>query len=265
MRKLIEYVSILVICVMIITSSYALVLAQEQQAVQGKEDKARKLLTTDHIVLLQTEVEAQGIQSLELVRIAESEEKSLADYLENSLFIGDSRTVGWQQSGNLKSEDVFARVGMSVFNYDNTENQAIQDGESLEYKLQMGDFDTVFVMLGVNEVGYPFESIIEEYEALLDQVLEGNPEAKLYLLGNLHVSQVYEEKDSIISNDRIDALNLEIKQLAKEYDGIYFDPNEVYDDQQGAMASTYTKDGIHLIGSYYDQLSDWLLLQLKES
>lgn len=109
--------------------------------------------------------------------------------LEDCLFIGDSRTVGLYEFSSLKDADFFANVGMSVYNISKAEVYN-KDGKriTLLQMLQEKQYKKVFIMLGINEVGYHFDTTVGKYKELVDFIREHQKNMQIVIQSNLHVT-----------------------------------------------------------------------------
>ena len=83
-------------------------------------------------------------------------------YFDDALFIGDSRTVGLYEYGNLGNALVLADPGMNVYKVFNRSFK-LPSGESktLEEILTEKQFGKIYVMLGINELGYDFDQTVK--------------------------------------------------------------------------------------------------------
>ena len=111
-------------------------------------------------------------------------------------------------------------------------------------------------MLGINEVGNDLESVITFYRAIVEKVKAHQPDAIIFLMANLRVSQSAET--SVISNNSINTLNSMISQLSDNKKVFYIDVNPMYDDGTGYLTEAYTFDGVHPLAAYYVDWCDWL-------
>lgn len=177
----------------------------------------------------------------------------------NVLFIGDSRTVGLSEYGDLGEAQVFANTGMSVFNLMSAE-ETMADGEkmTLEQLLSSQSFRRIYLMLGINELGYPKNEIVTKYRSIVARIQELQPDAYLILEGNLHVTQEKAAKSPVYGNDKINELNKEIWQIAVDTGCGYLDVNVLFDDATGSLSAEYSTDGSHILGKYYRQWAQWL-------
>ncbi len=80
------------------------------------------------------------------------------DPFSNALFIGDSRTVGIAEYSGITEADFFAFTGMSVYSALKKESSvgSWKKGTLLADALQSQQYDRVYLMLGVNELGYNY-------------------------------------------------------------------------------------------------------------
>ena len=184
---------------------------------------------------------------------------SLKEDFSGVLFIGDSRTVGLSEYGDLGQAEVFADSGMSVFTlFNKTVKLRSQEKSGLEELLCSRKFDTIFFMLGINELGYDYDSIVKQYKRTVEKVHELQPDAAIVLGANLHVTAEKASGSSIYNNDRINALNRDIKSMAEASGYVYLDVNQVFDDENGNLAAGYSSDGAHILGKYYSVWVDWI-------
>lgn len=180
------------------------------------------------------------------------------------LFVGDSRTVGLSEYGKLGNADVFADTGMSVYNVTKKALPA-PDGEkhTLDERLQEKNYQIILLMLGINELGYDRNVSYKRYAELVEHIRELQPDAWIVLEANLHVTQAQSEKDNIFNNENINQVNENIRQLAQENGLGYLDVNVLFDDENGCLKADYSADGAHVLGSYYDDWSAWILQELQ--
>lgn len=178
--------------------------------------------------------------------------------MSNALFIGDSRTVGLMEYSGLES-DFFASVGMSVYNVEDEEVSVPNVGKvTLDQLLSNREYDTIYLMLGINELGYDMDQTVDVYGKLVEDISKSQPDAKIMIQANLHVTQEKSQNHDYITNERIDEFNDKIAGLADGKNIFYLDANPEYDDENGAMSAEVTSDGAHLYAKYYEQWGTWI-------
>lgn len=185
-------------------------------------------------------------------------------YFDDALFIGDSRTEGLYEYGNLQGAKVLAATGMNVYKVFETEFP-MPDGEmkTLEQVVEENDFGKVYIMLGVNELGYDFDTTLDKYKELLYWIQEKEPYALIFLQANMHVTEKMSEESPYCKNDKIDRFNEATKELADGETVFYLDVNTLFDNEHGALDTQYTVDQSHVLGKYYIPWVDWILTQAR--
>ena len=179
---------------------------------------------------------------------------------EGALFIGDSRTVGIGKYAGITEADFFATTGMSVYSIFDEKVKVGDHTEkcTLETLLSEAQYDRIYLMLGINELGYNLDRTAETYGAVVARLQELQPEAYVYIQANLHVTKKKSDSDKTYNNDRINRLNESISAFADGQKVHYLDVNPVYDDENGAMTANYTWDEIHLLAKHYALWADYL-------
>ena len=181
------------------------------------------------------------------------------EYFDDALFIGDSRTVGISEYGDLNNAIFFANTGMSVYNVFEKNVSVPQVGKlKLEQLLTYKKFGKIYIMLGINELGYNQEKTLKKYKDLLKFIQEKQSNAIIYIEANLHVTAERSNKDKTINNININKINNEISKLADNEKIFFIDVNEKFDDENGNLSSNYTQDNVHIYAKYYKEWSEWL-------
>lgn len=185
--------------------------------------------------------------------------------MEGTLFIGDSRTIGLLEYAGIEGATFFATIGMNVYKADTEEVSVPGVGKlTLPSLLDSRQFTRVYVMLGINELGYPLSSTLKKYGELIGSIQAAQPEALIFLQANLHVTKERSERDEVINNPKIDALNGAIAQLADQSRVFYLDANCMFDDADGALSEEKSGDSAHPLGRYYREWGAWIAAQTDE-
>lgn len=181
-------------------------------------------------------------------------------YFADALFIGDSRTVGLSEYGRLSGATYFADVGMSCYSvFQTTVNVPGVGNTDLASLLASRSFGKIYLMLGINELGYAYENTVRQYTAVVQQLRAAAPQALLILEGNLHVSAAKDAEGTYINNAGINYLNAAFASLADNQRVFYIDVNVLFDDENGALRKDATGDGVHPYGTGYAEWSQWLM------
>lgn len=178
---------------------------------------------------------------------------------DNCLFIGDSRTIGLRDYGNLGKADVFATIGMNSFRVlSERVNVPGVGNTTLDGLLSSRKYAKIYFMLGLNEIGYDTNSVIKKYGTVIEHLSTVCPDSKIVLCANLHIKNSRSSSDPVYNNTVLNKLNDGLKALANGKSIVYLDVNPLFDDANGALRADYTVDDFHLIGKYYDQWCAWL-------
>ena len=161
--------------------------------------------------------------------------------------------------GRLGSADYFANAGMSVFNlFDKVVEDQNFTAQSLCQLLGSREYETIYLMLGINEVGYPLSSLEKQYASVVKQIRELEPNASLVLQGNLGVTRDKAAKQAYFSPDSVNALNEMIAALADGKTIFYLPPADIFSDEEGYLKSDITGDGVHPYAAEYLTWAAWL-------
>ncbi len=181
-------------------------------------------------------------------------------WFENTLFIGESRTVGLRDYARSGNAEYFCKVGMTVFNV--TKESCADNGrfssQTLESLLSSKTYDHIFINLGINECGYPAKTITAKYQKLIDLIRDKQPNAKIILQGVLTVTEKYAGSKDHFKPSNIQALNKKIKGLSDGKTIFYIDANPYFTDPDGYLYTDITGDGAHFTGKYYKVWANWI-------
>lgn len=202
--------------------------------------------------------------SSESVMSSESAEggENINILMKDSLFIGDSRTVGLMEYAELSDADFFCNVGMSVYNINKKPVSVPNVGKvTFSELISNKKYGKIYIMLGVNEVGYETKTTLSKYSELISLIKQNQPNAAVFIEANLHVAKSRSDSDKTVNNAAIDNLNAELKKLADGKTVFYLDANTVFDDGAGNLAADKTADGTHLYAKYYAEWGRWIVSQ----
>lgn len=180
----------------------------------------------------------------------------------DALFIGDSRTVGLMEYAGIDGANYFCTVGMSVYNIHKKPVSVPNVGKVTLTELLNGKkYGKIYIMLGVNEVGYEFSSTVEKYRELIEFIKDKQSNAVIFIQANLHVSKSRSDRDKVVNNTAINGLNAELAKLADEKSIFYLDANILFDDEAGGLSADKSGDSTHLYAKYYREWGEWIIRQ----
>lgn len=188
-------------------------------------------------------------------------------YFSDALFVGDSRTVGLYEYGDMGPVTSFlARESTSVYDlFDDEKMEYAPRGKepterTLKDLLSKAKFRKIYLSVGVNELGVPdTEDYYREYRKVIEKIHKLQPEAVIYIQGIMHVSKAMSSTDGVYNNTAIVQRNEAIATLANGRSIFYIDMNEDLCDENGDLKADLTGDGIHLKASACALWHDYLL------
>lgn len=184
------------------------------------------------------------------------------EYFSDALFLGDSRTVGFYLYARIPGATYFARTSMNVYNVFDDKPSETKDTESynLSELLAERKFRKIYILLGINEIGYSHTSVVKNYSSVIEYIKQYQPEAKIIIQSNMHVTKKKSDSNpNTFANSRIDELNRRLSALADNKKVFYLGFEEIFDDESGALSVEYSGDGIHLYAKCYKLWRDWIL------
>ena len=185
-------------------------------------------------------------------------------FFDDALFIGDSRMVSSAYYARLGKADYFTDVGMNVFQmFSVTASDDNFDATDLTTLLQNRTYKKIFIMLGINECGYPMSSLLSTYQEDIDTLKSLQPDATIYLLKVYGVSRSVAESASYFSPQRLQEVNDGIAGLADGKKVHCLDASHLYCDDEGYMKEEYTSDGVHPYAKDAALFAQWLCQQIS--
>lgn len=181
-------------------------------------------------------------------------------YFASSLFIGDSRTEGLRLYGHMSGALFFSNKGMSVNNVQKEVLTVEGIGNvDLTGVLSARQFEKIYIMLGINEIGGKLESNAQKFSELIEAIRGLQPNAQIIIQANLHVSAAKSTvPNTVFNNTRINEYNSMLSALANGSSTRYIDPNTIFDDNSGNLRNECTSDGVHIYAKHYSEWSYWL-------
>lgn len=131
----------------------------------------------------------------------------------------------------------------------------------------------IFINIGTNDMNgedYKVENLIENYEKILNEIINRLPNTKIYLMayypGNKEASTNPWIKKTleIRTNERISMTNEHVNKLADKYKVKYIDVNKNLYDEKNRLKKEYTIEGMHMYGDGYESILEDLLIYINE-
>ena len=170
-------------------------------------------------------------------------------YFDGAVFLGDSRTEGLSLYSGLKTGYFYTAVGATVESVFSKKNFETEGGEKVPLldAVAEQDCDKIYIMLGINELGWSkVKTFHDQYAKLVDRVRTDHPEAKIVLQSIPPVSAKQEAKKTYVNNARIAEYNGVIQALAEEKECYFLDVAACLTGGDGLLPKDLNFDGIHL-------------------
>ena len=136
-------------------------------------------------------------------------------FFDDALFIGDYRMVNVANYARLGNADYFADVGMTVFKmFSTTASDKDFGATDLASLLRSREYSHIFIMLGLNEAGYPLGNLFDAYQEDLDQLRQLQPNATIYILKVYGVTADIAAGNPSFAHSRLTAVNKGFADLA---------------------------------------------------
>ena len=204
--------------------------------------------TTVSVSAAETETTAEVTSESEKAETVAASTEYSPEFFDRGLIIGDSISVGLVNYGYLKSENVFAQIGLTPASVLTTDI----DGTTVYTKAAGLNPDYICIMLGTNGLSYLSEDFMaEKMSEFIDGLRQTCPNAKIFLVSIPPVTAEHEsEKPEKIEN--ITKYNEHISKLAEEKSAPFVNTFELLQDSDGYLAADYAEnDGLHLKAAAY--------------
>lgn len=176
-------------------------------------------------------------------------------YFRDAVFIGDSRTEGLSLYSGIYDTTYYTAKGLMV---DTAFTKKVIPGETAQEEkmtvveaLAKHSFRKVYIMLGVNELGWAYASVFQtRYAKLVDEIKRLQPDAIIYIQSIMPVTAEKSSSHAYITNDRIHTYNDLIQEMCREKGVYYLNVAEAVMDSSGELPADGSTDGVHLKPSY---------------
>ena len=183
-----------------------------------------------------------------------------ADYFDDAVFIGDSIINGLKlNSAIVRSSTWLVNDNMTVASAE-TDTIELDDGTTTKLldALDAEQYGKVYIMLGVNDLTAPADEWAGQYEELLADIAEKQPDAVIYLMGVMPVSRIAAQGKDHLSPASIVSHNQALFKVLWNNGYYYLDTYGQFADAEGYLASEDNTDGIHLTASKYLEMYQYI-------
>ena len=183
-------------------------------------------------------------------------------YMNNCIFLGDSRTVAMVSYGYISDANALAKVGISHWQVMSTTfTQNSGNRYTLSDFLRAHSEPVIYVCYGVNGMnGLSEEKYEATYEELVDKIvsLAGN-DRKVVLMSIWPVDDNGSYRGSV-KNEWVDKYNTFLFEMARDKGLYYLNIASALKDDNGSIKKEYDSgDGLHYKSSAYKDILDYII------
>lgn len=239
---------------------------EQEAAIAQRQELALNETTGQTLFTTYTPVETDSIYYSDAGKVALTTDYPYTaveeGYFDDAVFFGDSRTLGISDYSGLNA-DFFCENGMTIYKLLDGKGVVCQEtGQKMDLNqvLQEKQYGKIYIMLGMNELGYRDTAyFLEQYGIVLEQLRQWQPEAVIYIQANLHVSREKNNVNTEFNNININDKNAAIATLADGKAVFYLDINPLFTDNEGYLREDLTFDGVHLHADGYIAWKNFLM------
>lgn len=190
------------------------------------------------------------------------------DYIDRLIFIGDSTTYGLKYYGVLSDGKSTTQVWtpssgtLALFNQSFATVVYPKTGAEIPITDAVADAQPEYIVLtiGVNGVSMMKEDAFKaDYTDLVQRIQSVSPATKIICNSIYPVESKYENGGHGITNAKIDAANVWIKNIAADTGTYFADSASVLKGADGCLVPEYGNgDGIHLSAKGFNMVLDYL-------
>ncbi|MDL2254212.1 GDSL-type esterase/lipase family protein, partial [Ruminococcaceae bacterium OttesenSCG-928-I18] len=195
--------------------------------------------------------------------ILEETEDAGEEYVEETLFLGDSNTVRLTEFSSITGvtlQNGIGVVGEGIQGAVSNRNIIFSglNNVTMAQSVAIVQPRRVVITFGTNNAGYtPTDDFIEFYETFIDDIRDSYRYADIIIASVPPISQNHTNGN--LSMTEIDKYNLALADLAKEEDCKFLNWSEVLRDEETgyAAAGTMEGDGIHITRKAAERMIDY--------
>jgi len=169
------------------------------------------------------------------------------EWFADAAFLGNSLVDGFRLFSGLTTCDYYAATSMTVLG-----------AGSLIQQMAAEQYGKIYILLGINEIGYDADVFKGQYADMLDTIMEQQPDADIYIMGLSPVSEYKSSTDKTFTMTRVRLYNEKLLELAQEKDCYYIDLVDALADETGYLPANVTSDGVHFSAAHYQVWSEYL-------
>ncbi len=175
------------------------------------------------------------------------------DYFADAAFMGNSLMDGFRMFSGLTTCDYYSATSMTVLGATSKAVVTLDNGSmgTMVQGLTQKTYGKIYILLGINEIGYEVSAFIGLYSDMLDSIIAGQPDCDIYIMGITPVSYAKSTSNSTFTMEKVNEYNAALHQLAADKGCYYMDLVSALAGPDGYLPADETTDGIHFSANVY--------------
>ena len=185
----------------------------------------------------------------------------------DAAFFGNSLMEGLHLFGGLKSGDFYSGTSASVVSVSTVKDFKDSAGapSTMLHALLEKQYGKIFVLFGINELGFHIDGFTAIYSELLAELAAGEPEARIYIFSLTPITEKRSLESDLFTKERIQEFNTAVAAMAEKNGYTYVDLFTALADENGWLPEEDASDGIHFTLEKYAEWAEFLRTYPYES
>ena len=182
------------------------------------------------------------------------------EFFSDAAFMGNSLMDGFKLFSGLTTCDYYAATSMTVVGATTKACITLDSGAAgtLVDGLVQKPYGKIYILLGINEIGFDVETFIDYYSTMLDTIIAAQPDCDIYIMGITPVSAAKSASGEVFNMTRITEYNTALHQLAADKGCYYMDLVSALAGPDGYLLASETSDGVHFSTNVYQAWLDYV-------
>ena len=183
----------------------------------------------------------------------------------DAVLLGDSITDFYNTRSFLSD--------LRVYNRGFSGNRSDQLVDALPHTLGLLHPEKIVILIGANDIGHGFDNahVLKNLQITYDYIQKRAPGVPVILVSVMPSNPAdkadmpnHYEFTSVRPNEKILALNAELRPFAEAHGWTYLDANPHMQDERGYLREEYTLEGLHFVDPGYEQYTKLLRPLLEQ-
>ena len=180
-------------------------------------------------------------------------------YFADAAFLGNSLMDGLRLFGKMQYGDFYSGTSASVISVTSVRDTPGPVGKITKLEALLSkQYGKIYVLFGINELGFNVDSFTELYAELLGQIAAGEPNAKIIVLSLTPITRARDAEDDLFTRERVQQFNEAVAEMATSRGYTYLNLYDALADENGWLPEQQATDGIHFQPNKYLEWAEFL-------